>query len=90
MTVSDTEQLFQFPCDFPIKAMGCALPGFTDQVVKIVKNHVPYIPQHAISSNSSKNGKYISVTVVITATSRAQLDDIYRELTACESVLMAL
>lgn len=87
---SDTDSLFQFPCDFPIKVMGRALPDFTEQVVNIVGNHVPYLPDHAISSTVSKNGNYISVTVLITATSRAQLDDIYRELSACESVLMAL
>ncbi len=87
---SNTDQLFKFPCDFPIKVMGRALPGFMEQVVGIVGNHVPYLPQHAITSTASKNGNYISVTVMITATSRTQLDDIYRELTACESVLMAL
>ena len=87
---SDRDQLFHFPCDFPIKVMGRALPGFIEQVVGIVGNHVPYLPEHAISSTASKNGNYISVTVTITATSRAQLDDIYRELTALESVLMAL
>ena len=86
----EQESPLKFPCRFPIKAMGRALPGFADQVVEIVNNHVPYIPEHAISSNPSKNGNYISVTVMITATSRAQLDDIYRELTACENVLMAL
>jgi putative lipoic acid-binding regulatory protein len=87
---SDKDVLFQFPCDFPIKVMGRALPGFREQVVDIVSNHVPYLPEHAISSTASKNGNYISVTVLITATSRAQLDNIYRELTACETVLMVL
>ena len=80
----------EFPCDFPIKAMGSAMPGFTDQVVAIVSQHVSQVPDHAIRSTLSRTGKYLSVTVVITATSRIQLDNIYRELSACDNVIIAL
>lgn len=86
----DQDKLFQFPCDFPIKIMGRAHPDFQGQVVAIVGNHVTKIPEHAISSAHSAKGKYISVTVTITATSRQQLDDIYADLSACDAVLMSL
>ncbi|MEN8130362.1 MAG: DUF493 domain-containing protein [Pseudomonadota bacterium] len=86
----DQDKLFQFPCDFPVKIMGRAHPDFQDQVVAIVGNHVTNIPEHAISSTHSATGKYISITVTITATSRQQLDDIYGDLSACEAVLMSL
>lgn len=86
----DQDKLFQFPCEFPIKIMGRTQADFQDQVIAILNNHVSHIPDHAISSKPSRKGNYISVTVTITATDREQLDNIYRELSACEAVLMTL
>ena len=80
----------EFPCKFPIKAMGRATPGFVKQVVSLVENHVTHVPQQAVQSAPSRKGNYVSVTVLITATSKEQLDNIYRELTECEDVIVAL
>ncbi len=87
---AEQDTYLEFPCDFPIKAMGPTKPGFMDQVVTIVRRHVPDVPDHAIRSTLSRTGKYLSVTVVVKATSQIQLDNIYHELSACENVLMAL
>ena len=87
---AEKDTYLKFPCDFPIKAMGATKPGFRDQVVAIVGRHVPDVPDYAIRSTLSRTGKFLSVTVVITATSQIQLDNIYRELSACENVIMAL
>ena len=84
------ETYLEFPCQFPIKAMGLATEGLHLHVFDIVKRHAPDTDLDAISHRASKNGKYISVTITIEATSRAQLDAIYLDLTASERVMMAL
>jgi len=85
----DTE-LIEFPCAFPIKAMGRDDGAFESTVVAIVRRHAADLGEGAVRTLPSKGGNYLSVTVTITATSRAQLDAIYHDLTACEAVVMAL
>jgi putative lipoic acid-binding regulatory protein len=87
---TETESPLQFPCRFPIKAMGLAVEGLHLHVYELVKRHAPQTEPQAVSYRASKNGKYISVTVTIEATSRQQLDAIYEELTASELIMMAL
>ncbi len=86
----EKETLLEFPCQFPIKAMGKNHDDFEAQVVSLVRKHCPELSEGAVKCNDSKGGKYLSVTVTITATSREQLDNIYLDLTACEQVMMAL
>lgn len=80
----------EFPCNFPVKAMGLAGTDFDLLVMEIVGRHAGPLREGAVSSRPSSNGKYVSVTVVIQAQSKQQLDAIYNELTAHERVLMAL
>ena len=80
----------EFPCQFPIKAMGLATEGLYRHVYDIVKRHAPDTTHDAVSQRASKNGKYLSITVTIEATSREQLEAIYQELTASEIIMMAL
>lgn len=84
------ESLLEFPCQFPIKAMGPNCDDFEAQVVALVRKHCPDLGEGAVVSRDSRGGKYLAVTVTVCATSREQLDNIYYELTACEQVLMAL
>ncbi|MGD2082302.1 MAG: DUF493 domain-containing protein [Chromatiales bacterium] len=79
-----------FPCQFPIKAMGLAEPGFDALVVEIVRRHAPDLAEGAVSTRPSRGGRYLAVTVTIRARSRAQLDAIYQALTDHEKVIMAL
>ncbi len=88
--MSEEETLLEFPCQFPIKAMGKSSEHFDMTVVDIVSQHVEVIHKDAVTSKPSKGGKYTSVTVVIEATSKAQLDAIYQSLTSNPHVLMAL
>jgi len=88
--MSEEQTLLEFPCQFPIKAMGKTSEHFDVTVVEIVRRQVDDIKEGAITSRPSKGGKYTSVTVVIEATSKAQLDAIYQGLTDCTEVLMAL
>ncbi len=84
------ETLLKFPCDFPIKVMGRAEPGFDALVVELVRRHAPDLRDNAVSSRPSKGGKWVSVTVTLRAESKSQLDAIYLDLTAHEKVVMAL
>lgn len=86
---SEEDSLMEFPCSFPIKAMGIARDDFDSLIVEIVRKHSPDITESAVKTKPSRQGKYISVTVTIEAQSREQLDNIYLELTAHERVLMA-
>jgi len=80
----------EFPCRFPIKAMGLAECDFDALVTSIIRRHVPRLPEGAAVSRASRGGKYLAVTVTIEATSREQLDAIYRDLSGHARVLMAL
>ncbi len=88
--MTDQQQLLEFPCAFPIKAMGKSGDAFEAAVLKIMHLHVPDLGEGAVTSRPSQGGKYTSITVTVTATSQRQLDDIYRALTAHPDVLMAL
>lgn len=88
--MSQDESLFDFPCQFPIKVMGLSNETFEIEVVKLVRKHVPELAENAVSRRESAKSNYAALTITITATSREQLDAIYRELTASEHVIMAL
>jgi uncharacterized protein len=88
--MSEQETLFEFPCEFSIKAMGLATPEFDALVVGIVRRHAPDLGEGAVRTKASKGSKYLSVTVTINATSKRQLDAIYQALTDHELVLISL
>ena len=90
MSEEEAESPLQFPCEFPIKAMGKADCELDVIVVEIVRRHVPDLAEGAVHTRDSKEGNYISVTVTVNATSREQLDAIYQDLVDCEAVIMAL
>ena len=84
------ESPLRFPCQFPVKAMGKTGCDLDMIVVEIVRRHAPDLTEGAVYSRTSAGGNYLSVTVVVNATSRAQLDAIYQDLVDCEAVIMAL
>ena len=84
------DQGFEFPCEYAIKAMGLAEPGFEATVIELIRPHAPDLDVETIRTRPSRNGRYLSITVRIQAVSRAQLDAIYDDLTAHEKVLMRL
>lgn len=84
------ETLLEFPCTFPVKAMGRNDDGFEALVTKLVLAHAENSAAEPVKTKSSGAGKYLSVTVTIEATSKAQLDRIYQDLTDCGQVLLAL
>ncbi len=84
------ETLFEFPCDFPLKVMGRPTDDFRSLVLGIVRKHAGEIDASRIEERPSRDGNYLGLTYTIRATSKEQLDELYRELTACEKVLICL
>jgi putative lipoic acid-binding regulatory protein len=84
------DSALEFPCEFPIKAMGRAADNFDAVVVGIIRKHAPDFFDSTVKSRLSKGGNYVSITVTINAHSREQLDNIYLDLTANDLVLVAL
>ncbi len=84
------ESLLEFPCSFPIKAMGRDTPEFHATVRALIEEHTGPLDDDAIQSALSKNGNFVSITVTVMAQSQQQLDDIYRAISAHDDVLMAL
>lgn len=89
MTTPEPQGL-TFPCVYGVKAMGLASADFAALVESIVRTQVSDIAEGAIASRPSTNGKYVSVTIDVEVTSRAQLEAIYAALRAHERVLMTL
>jgi uncharacterized protein len=80
----------EFPCTFPIKIMGRTRDGFAQVVAGIVMRHAPDFDPATLEMRSSSAGNYLSMTATINATSREQLDALYRELVAHPMVAMVL
>ncbi|MDH3287023.1 MAG: DUF493 domain-containing protein [Betaproteobacteria bacterium] len=80
----------QYPCDFPIKILGNTQAGFAQAVLDIIQRHAPEFDGASMGMKTSKRGRYLSVTCVIRATSRDQLDGLYRELCDHPMVVMVL
>lgn len=79
-----------FPTVFPIKVMGRTQDGFAQAVADVVKRHAPDFDPAALEMRASKEGNWLSVTATVNATSREQLDGLYRELVAHPMVKMVL
>jgi len=88
--MSESESLLTFPCSFPIKIMGRDQESFRHAAVLLVEQHVGKLPDEAISTSTSRNGNFLSITITIEAQSQDQLDHIYNDLSSHEEVLVAL
>ena len=89
MPVADSSPL-AFPCDFPIKVMGRKQPGFAQAITDTVRRHAPEFDPASVQMRPSRQGRYLSVTCVVRATSREQLDALYQELCDQPGVVMVL
>jgi len=84
------DTLLEFPCDFPLKIMGRNTDDFRSVVLGIVQKHMGNIDVSKIEERPSRDGTYLGITCTVIATSKAQLDALYMELTSCERVMVAL
>jgi len=90
MTEDNQESLLEFPCEFPIKMMGRVDGDFQKIAIVLVEKHAGKIANDAIKTAPSRKGNFLSVTVTIVAESQEQLDNIYRDLTDHDEILVAL
>ncbi len=88
--IDPKDSLIEYPCDFPLKVFGEAKPGFAQAIAAVVTAHAPEFDAASIEMRSSSNAKYLSLTCTIRATSREQLDDLYRDLSSHPMVKMVL
>lgn len=84
------QSLIEFPSAFPIKVMGTQVAGFTEAVISIARQFDPALDASTIESRPSKGGKYLGLTITVTATSREQLDELYRTLSTHPMVKVVL
>lgn len=85
-----SDDLLEFPCDFPVKAMGLSTPDFEEHVVGLVTRHASLTTPRQVVVKESSGGRYLSVTVSVEARSREHLELIYSDLKADERVVFIL
>ena len=90
MPSPSTDSLIEYPCDFPIKVMGEQVDGFVDAMLVIVRNFDPEWNDSHLTQRPSSAGKYLGLTLTIKATSREQLDELYRTLSTHPMVKVVL
>ena len=84
------QSLIEYPSRFPIKVMGANVDGFVHAVVEVARRFDPGFDAATVEMRPSSGGKYLGVTVTITATSREQLDELYRTLSTHPMVKVVL
>lgn len=89
-TETPRQELLEFPCEFPIKIMGARVDDFAQQILSVVQQTVPDYDGSNMEMRPSSKGTYLSLTCTITATSRAQLDQVYLSLTSHPLVKVVL
>jgi putative lipoic acid-binding regulatory protein len=85
-----TDSLIEYPSLFPIKVMGLKIDGMVHAVTAIAEQFDPTFDATSIELRESSGGKYLGVTITVTATSREQLDEIYRTLSSHPMVKVVL
>ena len=90
MHSAPSDSLIEYPCDFPIKVMGEDVDGFVDAMLMIVRLFDPQWDDSRLSKRASSTGKYLGLTLTVRATSREQLDELYRTLSTHPMVKVVL
>lgn len=84
------QSLIEYPSAFPIKVMGANVEGFAAAIAQVALQFDPAFDAATIEQRPSKGGNYLGVTITITATSREQLDELYRTLSTHPMVKVVL
>jgi uncharacterized protein len=84
------ESLIAYPSAFPIKVMGAQVEGFVEAIVHVAQQFDPDFDPRTVETRPSKAGNYLGITITVTATSREQLDELYRTLTTHPMVKVVL
>jgi putative lipoic acid-binding regulatory protein len=84
------QSLIEYPSAFPIKVMGENVEGFVHAITHVAHQFDPKFDASTIELRPSSNNKYLGVTLTVTATSREQLDELYRTLSTHPMVKVVL
>lgn len=84
------QSLIEYPSAFPIKVMGAQVDGFVEAIIAVAQQFDPVFDVTTVETRPSKGGNYLGVTITITATSREQLDELYRTLSTHPMVKVVL
>jgi putative lipoic acid-binding regulatory protein len=84
------KSLLEYPSAFPIKVMGLNVDGFVSAMVGVAREFDPDFDAASVELRRSKGSKYLGVTLTVTATSREQLDALYRALASHAMVKVVL
>jgi putative lipoic acid-binding regulatory protein len=84
------QSLIEYPSRFPIKVMGAHVDGFVEAIVAVARHFDPGFDAATIERRPSKAGNYLGLTITVTATSREQLDELYRTLSTHPMVKVVL
>ena len=82
--------LIEYPSIFPIKVMGKSHPDYLPAILHIAHQFDPVFDESKVEQRPSKDGNYLGITLPINATSREQLDELYRTLSTHPMVSMVL
>jgi putative lipoic acid-binding regulatory protein len=85
-----SESLIEYPSEFPIKVMGARVDGFVEAIVEVARGFDPTFDAARVELRPSSGGNYLGITLIVTATSREQLDGLYRALTSHPMVKVVL
>lgn len=88
--MAETPSLIEYPSAFPIKVMGMNVEGFAEEMIDVARRYDPALDAQAVTTRPSKGGKYLGVTLTVTASSREQLDALYLSLTSHPMVKVVL
>lgn len=88
--MSRAETLIEYPSAFPIKVMGANVDGFAQAIAEVALRFDPSFDPASVEMRPSSGGNYLGLTITITATSREQLDDLYRALSSHSMVKVVL
>lgn len=84
------DSLLTFPCELPIKIVGRNSAVFRDVTSSIVRKHYADVAAYRVSEQASRNGAYVSLTYIVQAQSREEVDALYRELSSTDEIVMVL
>ena len=84
------QSLIEYPSAFPVKVLGAQVDGFVAAIVSVARQFDPGFDPATVEVRPSKAGNYLGVTITITATSREQLDELYRTLSTHPMVKLVL
>ncbi|MFO1218175.1 MAG: DUF493 family protein [Burkholderiaceae bacterium] len=89
-TPPDKPSLIEYPSAFPIKVMGARVDGFVEAIVDVARRFDPTFDASTVELRPSSGGNYLGITITVTATSREQLDELYRTLSTHPMVKVVL